>query len=549
MAQYVNRSTSFWKPYLDALPSPDSEFSTPLWFDDADDLAWIEGTDVLHTMLGRREVYEEYYTSGIRVLSSSGIRVLSSSGIDTAPYTWDLFRWAITMFTSRTFSSRAIAPQDSKYWTTYKTNAQGQRQTVLLDMSRTPAEDLDFSVLFPVQDFGNHSNNARVDWTFDPGRFSVKVNDPVEAEQEVFNNYGPKPNDELLMGYGFCIPDNPFDGVLLTLKPPPLDLQEELRPVQPGYFSGTGEWSSERTTVRLRHPRMFTPETTSPSAPDSIFHILPEPLLELLLYILRHERGVPFDWIPFPMMHLLNDDGARRYLPHIARMIVQSLMPKLQKLQNADLGEPKNQKQRQAAIYRSGQVTTIEANIAALRTFTRSLLVGPEQQGPRFVTLEGLLQIWQLHSNQTSPGSANVFVSGIEAVVGSREVLQWRQAGWEDDILVLALSAIYLDGVAQRQGWTPEYLSDPTPLGLKAAELDLEPEVVARAEGLMEMVRSCAQAGVGGEGSLWRDGRWGAEVIAKVGGRWVEFDGLMMMVSGSDGEGEEARLVVYLHGK
>ena len=54
------------------------------------------------------------------------------------------------MFTSRSFSSRAITPAESKYWTAYKSAADGRRQTVLMDMSHVPAADLDFSVLFPV---------------------------------------------------------------------------------------------------------------------------------------------------------------------------------------------------------------------------------------------------------------------------------------------------------------------------------------------------------------------------------------------------------------
>lgn len=28
---------------------------------------------------------------------------------------------------------------------------------------------------------------------------------------QVFNNYGPKGNEELLRGYGFCLVDNPVD--------------------------------------------------------------------------------------------------------------------------------------------------------------------------------------------------------------------------------------------------------------------------------------------------------------------------------------------------
>ncbi|KAK0250918.1 hypothetical protein B0A54_07844 [Friedmanniomyces endolithicus] len=553
MAQYIHRERSFWRPYLDTLPSPDSDLTTPLWFDDAEDLGWLHGTDVLHTMLARREVYERYY--------KDGLCTLRSSGVDTTPYTWNLFRWSITMFTSRSFSSRAIAPQESKYWTTYKMNTQGWRQTVLLDMSHAPAEDLDFSVLFPLQDASNHSNDAHVDWSFDPGRFSISINDPVEAGGEVLNNYGWKGNDELLMGYGFCIPDNPYDTVMLTLKPPPEDLQKDLSRVHPGYFTAGEQWSSERATFRLRRLAPAGPEA------ERIFQNLPEPLLELLLYILRWERGLPFEFQELPLKYLTTRPTGRHYLPHVARMIVQSLMPRLQKLQDvaSHADDPRNNKQRQAGIYRSGQIEIIQATIAGLRTFTRSLLKPPMVPGPRFVTLEGLLQLW---SHRASAETAIPFIAGIEAVSGTADVDQLRQAGWEEDVMILLLCYIYLEatrpghsqrstvsehgdvatvlGLSHENGsWAeeavPEYVDLATP---RTEKQDIG--VLDHASGLMELVATVAGRPEAGA-SMWDDDRWCVLMIAELGGKMLRFDSLTMMVPGSNGVGEEARLVVYLH--
>lgn len=80
MAQYIHREKSFWKPYLDTLPGPDEDFSQPLFFEDPDDVAWLEGTDVWHTVTSRKKIYQQYY--------QNGISVLNQSGIDTEPYTW-----------------------------------------------------------------------------------------------------------------------------------------------------------------------------------------------------------------------------------------------------------------------------------------------------------------------------------------------------------------------------------------------------------------------------------------------------------------------------
>lgn len=60
MHQYIHREESFWQPYLDSLPAPNGEHSTPFWFD-AEDTAWLEDTDVLHTTKARQNVHEEHY--------------------------------------------------------------------------------------------------------------------------------------------------------------------------------------------------------------------------------------------------------------------------------------------------------------------------------------------------------------------------------------------------------------------------------------------------------------------------------------------------------
>lgn len=80
MAQYINRERSFWQPYLDTLPDPQDDFSQPMCFEAAEDVAWLEGTDVWHTVTARKEVYKKYY--------QDGIAVLKRAGLDVQPYTW-----------------------------------------------------------------------------------------------------------------------------------------------------------------------------------------------------------------------------------------------------------------------------------------------------------------------------------------------------------------------------------------------------------------------------------------------------------------------------
>lgn len=78
--EYINRAKSFWKPYLDTLPEPSQGHTTPLWFDDPQDEAWLADTDALFTVKQKRDHHLRQY--------ESGIKVLQSAKVDTKDLTW-----------------------------------------------------------------------------------------------------------------------------------------------------------------------------------------------------------------------------------------------------------------------------------------------------------------------------------------------------------------------------------------------------------------------------------------------------------------------------
>lgn len=467
------------------------------------------------------------------------------------------------MFTSRSFSSRSITPQDSKYWTTYKTGPEGRRQTVLMDMSHVPSADLDFSVLFPAMDAANHHHTSKVDWTFDPGRFSLACTQSIEAGQEINNNYGPKANDELLIGYGFCMADNPNDTVLLTLKPPPEELQVSLRTSYAGFFTPEGTWNGDKATFKLR--RMNNAMSTSTSAFDD----LPEPLLELLTHIIRFDRGLPFSTLP-PISSYLKDPTSHghRYLPFVARMIVTSLAPKYQTLQTGTSTlpqSPQNAKQSQAKIYRDGQAEILLSTINSLRTslrvfrpespeFPREDLERMNPTGSRLATLEEAVELFAASDESV----VQSFMAGVQANANTADLEQLRLAGWEEDAWVLLLCYSWLavtshenspgDGSGQLDKWMAELDAEYQP-GLLLAPADektaVEGEASSEAGDMMTIVKRAAAKL---PGSVWEDQRWSERLIAGFGGRVLKNESFMMMVQ--DGRGrEEARLVVYLHSK
>ena len=407
-------------------------------------------------------------------------------------------------------------------------------------MSSVLAEDLVFPVLFPGLDAANHDHNAKVEWTYDPDQFSLTLAESgtgVEAGNEVFNNYGPKGNGELLLGYGFCIPNNPNDTVAMTLKQPSPSLQKELKATPPNYFIENGIWSAEKLTFYLTRP------PSQLENPEAIFQHLPEPLLELLLYVLfdEYKQLEPYTSIDQPLHHLtFPASPGRKHAPHIARMILSSLSHKLQILRsNTPSTEPHNAKQVQAAIYRSGQLAILTSLTAALQNYIDSLLWAfnphrPSEQpsGPCLLSLSTLHALL-LNHEVIGPE----FLKGAEANTNSSDLPTLCNAGWEEDLWVLLLCCTLLSPALQQ----------PEKVWLRAALSDYfnffhsETDVTGKADGaegenaqdLLDFVGTAAE--VCERGSVWADERWTVELIAAVGRLALGRDGFQVMVD--DGEG------------
>jgi len=78
-SQWIHKETSFWRTYLETLPSPDQGYETPLWFDE-EDMKWLEGTDLHPTSIAREAIWRKYW--------QEGLEVLQSADVDVTPYTW-----------------------------------------------------------------------------------------------------------------------------------------------------------------------------------------------------------------------------------------------------------------------------------------------------------------------------------------------------------------------------------------------------------------------------------------------------------------------------
>ncbi|KAF2753879.1 SET domain-containing protein [Pseudovirgaria hyperparasitica] len=178
--QYLKGKDSPWYYYIAALP-PIGDIP---WIDEDYVKPWLRGTNLFHATDARNVLWNSWIEKALQILRDAGFRHLDK-------YNWDLMHWAAQLYSSRGFTSTHIFPDI------------------------TPP----LSILFPVIDFLNHSNDAKVTWAFtpraNPDGFYLETNQSHKRGDQVFNNYGPKSNEELMLGYGFCIKNNPFDHVVM----------------------------------------------------------------------------------------------------------------------------------------------------------------------------------------------------------------------------------------------------------------------------------------------------------------------------------------------
>lgn len=218
--QYLLGSQSFWYPYIRNLPQPDNPSAwslPPFW--PSDDIDLLEGTNVyttLHEIKARLRVEHNQASAALEAASFPGSR----------GYSRNLYHWAYTIFTTRSFRPSRVIPNPET-----------------LPLPAGCGID-DFHVLMPLFDIGNHSPLAEVDWhqavagdgdgqtSKTPVTF-LTTRTPYAAGEQVFNNYGPKTNPELFLAYGFTVPESELlhnDYVHLQLKIPSANPGSDSKP-------------------------------------------------------------------------------------------------------------------------------------------------------------------------------------------------------------------------------------------------------------------------------------------------------------------------------
>ncbi|EPS95499.1 hypothetical protein FOMPIDRAFT_1062699 [Fomitopsis schrenkii] len=183
--------------YLDTLPSAE-KLRTPLHFTH-DELGAFRGSNLYGATLVRQREWQEEWKQCREAFAAANPAWASE-------LTWERYLTAATYLSSRAFPSALLSPEPS----------------LIATASSHP-------VLLPGVDALNHARAHPVSWVVsDIPTPSGSTSDHTQAislvlrkntpsGQELFNNYGPKPNAELILGYGFSLPNNPDDTIVLKI--------------------------------------------------------------------------------------------------------------------------------------------------------------------------------------------------------------------------------------------------------------------------------------------------------------------------------------------
>ncbi|OIW25582.1 SET domain-containing protein [Coniochaeta ligniaria NRRL 30616] len=188
--QYLRGPQSFWYPYIRTLPQPErlASWALPAFWPE-EDIEFFEGTNA--------EVAIREVQANVKGEFKQARRVLKEDGFPGwQDYSRLLYNWAFCMFTSRSFRPTTVLSEEVR---------EGVRRIL-----PTTCKDDDFSVLMPVMDIANHQLRAKVTWdtVSDPRACHFVSCDAYQPGRQIFNNYGMKTNSELLLGYGFIIPES-----------------------------------------------------------------------------------------------------------------------------------------------------------------------------------------------------------------------------------------------------------------------------------------------------------------------------------------------------
>ena len=344
MEQYLLGPRSWWFHYISLLPIPaeieELEFTTE------EDLAWIDGTNLNFALGKQTEKWQDEFQRGLAKL-----RTLEWPVQKLNSYTWELYRWAARIYGSRSFSSQVLAdtlPADQ---------ARPIGRTDLQHRELNKLFSDGFAVLLPLLDLLNHRPLAKVEWQARSTHVGLQVLQEWDSDQEIFNNYGPRDNETLLLSYGFVIEDNCFDHFSVSLKCPPGSPLETIRnwPIDP-------RSDAERRCYIFNsdHPRMVSSSCFE-------FSLFSYDLLDTLSSLCSNDRELQEafmaeqTWMSYGMSNGFEDN--RNIYATITQILQECKARRQILMQTYPQTKARSRKQTNAQIYRDSQLSILSVAI------------------------------------------------------------------------------------------------------------------------------------------------------------------------------------------
>ncbi|BDD58341.1 hypothetical protein MAP00_003625 [Monascus purpureus] len=285
---------------------------------------------------------------GWREKFENSLKRLRESGFEGAEeYTWDLYLWALTIITSRAFSAKVLSG-------------------VIAD-SELPETKV--SVLLPLIDLPNHRPLAKVEWRAGEADVGFVVLEDVIPGQEIANNYGPRNNEQLMMNYGFCLPDNSCDYRIVSLRTPPGSPLHEAKIQQFQMYPELSKDAEDHYYVF----NIFYPHLPRESCMENT--IFSPALFNAVSVLAANGRELETLEISEQGIRIPDAYGNSRNVLAAVSQILIELFTHIVKLKASGQGQqhPANLKQTNAKVYRESQIMLSEtALIIAAWTLARA---------------------------------------------------------------------------------------------------------------------------------------------------------------------------------
>ncbi|CAK9031918.1 5 bisphosphate carboxylase/oxygenase large subunit N-methyltransferase [Durusdinium trenchii] len=364
--KYMLSSKSFWHAYLEMLPSMEEIGASFTWPEE--DLKLLDGSLIKNMSRFLREKIEEEYLNIAKNIFPS-----RQERFPAEVFTKERFLWAYAVLLSRSFRLRF-----------------GNDEVI---------------ALVPFIDFMNHdpdskayvSGSASLPTSLDGSRLVLlKTDRPYGAQEQIFDSYGRRSNDELLLLYGFSLPQNIHNFVEISLLE--LWAQTDLAPSKKKWLSLQGVDVDEMQSLCL--PRGYWPRET----------------MLLMRLLVLSARDVSSEGLK-----AFSDLGLdKAFDPSVERKALQALKglctellagcPAAQRRADAEAraaieAEPSGlgPKERYAIWTRSGEVTVLETNLRRIdRLIEQIPFVFELQEARRRLAFPGL-------TSETKPKDFDIF--------------------------------------------------------------------------------------------------------------------------------------------